>query len=68
MDVVEHRQTSDGAPADRKLRIFLRGSDVEKLDKEIDRRVMAGDDKGPDGKRINMNRSVILRDLIEKNL
>jgi len=63
-----HRQTSDGSPADQRLRTFLRKSDVERLDKEAARRVAVGEDIGPDGKKINMNRSVIIRDLIEKHL
>lgn len=65
---MEHRQTSDGAPADQRLRTFLRKSDVEKLDREATRRVMEGEDIGNDGKKINMNRSVIIRDLIERHL
>lgn len=61
--------TRDGpARGMRTTKAFLELEHLAKLDKEVMRRKAHGEDKGPDGKRINVNRSIVIRDLIDQHL
>lgn len=52
----------------RTMKFFGADDDYARLDAEVFRRKSAGEDKGEDGQRIQVNRSLVLRDLIRKHL
>lgn len=54
------------AKALRKTTVFLSPVQMGKLDKEVMRRKAAGEDVDEDGVRFHMNRSVVIRDLIDE--
>ena len=59
---------SDTPPGTRKVQLFLRPEHIEALDREILRRKIDGQDLNAEGVRINVNRSLILRELIEQHV
>lgn len=52
----------------RPVRVWLGIDHIIRLEQEILRRVAEGRDKNEGGERINVNRSTIIRDLIEENM
>lgn len=59
----------DRPPRDiRPVRVWLGTDDIIRLEQETLRRVAEGRDKDDEGKRINVNRSTVIRDLIEQHL
>jgi hypothetical protein len=68
-------QPSEIEPDDSKLparlrpvRVWLGNDHIIRLEQEALRRVARGDDKNTEGERINVNRSTIVRGLIEEHL
>lgn len=57
---------TEGLPDElRVVRVFLSHRHFIALDQEIITRKAHGNDKGPDGKRINLNRSMVIRDILD---
>lgn len=52
----------------RETKVFLSLDNQMALDIEVLRRRSNDEDRGPDGRRVNMNRSIIVRELIETHL
>lgn len=48
--------------------VYLPTTLVNRLEEEILRRRKAGENVGPDGKKVHLNRSSIIRELIEQHL
>lgn len=67
-DTISAYESTHSGVGTSKYRTFLRADDIIRLDQEVVRRKAMGKDVGPDGKKINVNRSTIIRDLIETHL
>jgi DNA-binding CsgD family transcriptional regulator len=52
----------------RPVRVWLGTDDIIRLEQETLRRVAEGRDRDENGTRINVNRSTIIRDLIDEHL
>lgn len=69
MPLTESEVNSDRPARDvRAVRVWIGNDHIIRLEQEALRRVSKGQDKDKNGQRINVNRSTIIRELIETHL